>query len=895
MAILPIPTTRVSDYLTRTRLVEQTQSDQLDLFRLQNQISTGRRIFQPSEDGRSALRSITLQRSLERKEQLQINLSGTRASLTSAESSLNGVGTVLNDIRAQAISVAGTTSTEEERLTTRTDVLTALDQLVTLANSQYQEDYLFAGSQSLAAPYVFNGDYVEYRGNETTQQQRVDAGVLFDANVPGGEAFGGLSEPVRGTADLNPQLTADTLLTDLNGGAGLSAGGSLQIAYIAPATVIEAEAVVVNLSSARTIGDVARLIESNGPPTANLRVSVTSGGLEIVTNPESGTPGSIVIREVAGGQTASELGVLAGTPTPTVTGSDLNPKLKLTTQLGDLLGRKASGRLALAGSDNDIVLTANTNGTDRNNLSVVVQEAGTAGATFTDGSPPTLTIDVVAGVTTASEVVGLINAEGTFSAAIDYRDATQATTAGAGVATAGTSTGVTAGGSGASLDLASGLQVTNGDAPFTIDTSSAQTVEDLLNLLNRADTGLFAEVNATGTGIDIRTRRSGADFSIGENGGQLAQQLGVRTYTADSRLEDFNRGAGVVLAPLLDDQGNPEPASVSANRFTISLVDQGVTTTYEVDLNADPNDPASTDATTVNDVLQRIAADTGGAVTAALATTGNGITLTRADAVDAAAPATGTFALANGGFDISAAAAGAAGNNADINVVIADGTSVGAVYDGTNTITVTLDITNDPANSQVSDVAAAVNALAEFTTSNVTSTGPAVAAESTVGGALTGGFDTDAITVSGDAAQRIGFFSASDNPQQASSTTASITSTDRNTIEVDSVFNSLLRLSDALLRGEDGVPDIGEAINRLDDDLNRVTAARGEVGSRVRSLDTLEVRLQDEEVELRSSLSDELDVDLTQAISDFTARQFSLEASLQTTASLLQLSILNYL
>jgi flagellin-like hook-associated protein FlgL len=53
--------------------------------------------------------------------------------------------------------------------------------------------------------------------------------------------------------------------------------------------------------------------------------------------------------------------------------------------------------------------------------------------------------------------------------------------------------------------------------------------------------------------------------------------------------------------------------------------------------------------------------------------------------------------------------------------------------------------------------------------------------------------------------------------------------------------------------------------------------------------------MQDEDVQLRSALSNDTDVDLVQAISDLTARQVSLEASLKTTASILQLSLLNFL
>ena len=64
--IIPIPTTRVGDYFTRTRLTNQVESDQLDLFNLENQVSTGKRLILPSDDAPAALRAIDLQRASSR-------------------------------------------------------------------------------------------------------------------------------------------------------------------------------------------------------------------------------------------------------------------------------------------------------------------------------------------------------------------------------------------------------------------------------------------------------------------------------------------------------------------------------------------------------------------------------------------------------------------------------------------------------------------------------------------------------------------------------------------------------------------------------------------------------------------------------------------------------------
>ena len=89
------------------------------------------------------------------------------------------------------------------------------------------------------------------------------------------------------------------------------------------------------------------------------------------------------------------------------------------------------------------------------------------------------------------------------------------------------------------------LQIVNGGSTHTIDFDNAATIEDLLNTLNMSSAGVLAEINAAHTGIDIRSRLSGEDFMIGENGGTTAAGLGVRSFTTATRLEDLNYGFGV--------------------------------------------------------------------------------------------------------------------------------------------------------------------------------------------------------------------------------------------------------------------------------------------------------------------------------------------------------------
>ncbi|HMP07532.1 MAG TPA: flagellin, partial [Lacipirellulaceae bacterium] len=107
------------------------------------------------------------------------------------------------------------------------------------------------------------------------------------------------------------------------------------------------------------------------------------------------------------------------------------------------------------------------------------------------------------------------------------------------------------------------------------------------------------------------------------------------------------------------------------------------------------------------------------------------------------------------------------------------------------------------------------------------------------------------------------------------------------------VFATLTRLREAIASGD--VVAMERAIGRIDEDIRRSTFAQAEVGARQRALEITQRNLEDEDVQLRQALSNEIEVDLVEAISNLTARQASLQASLQTMATMMRLSLLDYL
>ncbi len=886
--ITPIPTSRVGDLFVRQRLLNQAQGDQLSLFELQMQVSTGRRIFRPSDDAPAALRAIALQRTILRKEQSERNLAGSRSVLGSAETALSSVSGVLNDVRGAALGAVNNLTSSDERNAAIATVDAAISALITSGNSSFNGRYLFAGSRTNVPPFTQNGQFVEYRGNEKTLQNYVDIEQLFTTNLPGTEVFGGISGEVRGSVDVNPHLTETTLLSTINGGEGIDTNAALSLNVTLGGATTSS---IVDLSGAVTIGDVIRRMEANPPPGgASLRVEIVNNGLTVTTS-----AGTVRIGEVATGRAARELGILSPpsvVPGASVVGSDLDPLLRKTTPVANLFGTKGTGRMDSTGANNDIILTAAANGTDGNGVTVVYTAGGVKGseAVGYDSNTKTLTVAIADASSTANDVIAAINANGHFTAKLDGRDTTSVNLAGSGTVTINNFGSVTSGGSGTVLDTASGLVLTNGGKSTTLDISGAKTVEDLLNLITHAGVGLAAEINATGTGINVRSVLSGTDFTIGENGGTTATQLGIRTYTSETLLADFNRGIGVPSNDIQD-----SALTTITDDLLITARDG---TALAIDLDT---------AATLAEVVALINNANGNhvgttAVTASLTADGRGIRL-----ADSSTPIAGDLTVQGNaaaetlGF-LSVGTASITDNTVDGNgnyslnsyrhsreddfaIVARDGTELWIDATGATTVQDIIDLVNNHARNNDGTTRVEARLAANGNGIDLVDTSTAATGNLIVR------------TAEGSqAAQYLGFVPLGETEVSSNSGSGGsfmLTSQDRHTLEVDSVYNTLIRLRQALA-ASDSVA-IGKAMERLDVDLDRVTFASGEIGLRLRSLDVVQTRLEDESVQLQAALSNEIDVDLVEAISNLTARQFAMQASLQTAASILNLSILDFL
>ncbi len=213
----------------------------------------------------------------------------------------------------------------------------------------------------------------------------------------------------------------DQLLSNLNGGGGITAG-SIEI------TDRNGVATTVDLSTAQTLGDVIRAIEASGA-AVTATTNRVGNGLRLIDN--SGGTGTLEVAESGGGTTALDLGLLGSSTTNELSGTDLNPRyVDENTRLDSLNGGNgvSAGSIRITDSDGfsftvdlaqeetiaDVILDIKGAGASSNLTDVRVNDAGNGLLIEGPAGITELRIEEVNGGTTARDlgIVGTADGSG---------------------------------------------------------------------------------------------------------------------------------------------------------------------------------------------------------------------------------------------------------------------------------------------------------------------------------------------------------------------------------------------------------------------------------------------------------------------------------------------------
>lgn len=165
------------------------------------QLSTGYRINQPSDDPSAIGAILAFQSQVDSVSQVQNNLSQATTIANVADSALSTASNILNQLTSIAAQGASSTSTPQARSSLGTQVQGIEEQLVSIANTTFSGQYIFGGDAATTQPYTFNwsvaGGVVQNNTSGTTAViANSDGGAIpvpgqtaqqiFDARNPDG-------------------------------------------------------------------------------------------------------------------------------------------------------------------------------------------------------------------------------------------------------------------------------------------------------------------------------------------------------------------------------------------------------------------------------------------------------------------------------------------------------------------------------------------------------------------------------------------------------------------------------------------------------------------------------------------------------------------------------------
>lgn len=576
MSSIPSGISRVPNLLASQVSLRNINSTNLQLLRLQEQLSTQRRIVRPSDDAIGSSIVSLFDQSIERSTQRSRNLDHAGSTLGTIDGILANITDSIRESQTIASSQIGGTTDPETRAQQAAVVETLINSMYTEMNRDYAGLHLFAGGRTAGrAVESFNGGF-RYMGDQSGLYTDLGTGIDFPITLPGDLVAGSLSARVESDVDLDPRMTADTLVRNLRGPAELVNGrlGTMNVTINDGATDTVLQ---IDLSHAETVGDVVNKIESairEADPAAlagayPTGVTISGNRLSINVGPATHT---VTFEDGPVGVTATALGLNnfnydTGNAINAAPTTDLDPAISDDVILSDLTptGGMAFGDIIIRnGGRQGVVTVTNTMTIGELRESVARLNLGVRVELNDNGNTLNFINEVAGTIMSVSEAAA--NGPATALGVRTLRDTTLLSdfNHGRGVEIAH-----------ANIDPTTGLPDTERNLDFRVTLSDGTTFDVDLEPDDATDVQtVVAAINAASGGVggflaDIDPATNGIRFTDAAGGPDPIRVTSLNGYAAeDLGLLDGNSGSGPPAQLIASDR-----SGVRVNSVFSTLID----------------------------------------------------------------------------------------------------------------------------------------------------------------------------------------------------------------------------------------------------------------------------------------------------------------------------------
>lgn len=342
MATTPINLSRAPNLLMMQSALANINRTNLALFKVSQQLSTGLAVAAPSDDPVKAAAIGVVDDRIDRSNQLKRNLAHASSALETADSALQEATNLATEARSIALTQGSITSSPVERQQQAVILDQIIQSMLNTASRKGPAGYVFGGSITSQQPIQAFGTGYRFTGEASGLITDLEPNLTIPITLGGGNPIAARSARVRGSVDLNPQLTSDTRLADLRGARGLGVTlGTIEY------SVNGGTRQTLDLSGADSVGDIVtkltnslRQYETDHTTTVLGSGGVSTSGESIAIDAVPST--TIQFFDQQNGVTAQDLG-LADDPvfqysSTLPTGVAVDPKLTWRSPISVLAG-----------------------------------------------------------------------------------------------------------------------------------------------------------------------------------------------------------------------------------------------------------------------------------------------------------------------------------------------------------------------------------------------------------------------------------------------------------------------------------------------------------------------------------------------------------------------------
>jgi flagellar hook-associated protein 3 FlgL len=186
------------------------------------QLSSGRRVNQPSDDPAAAAAMVNENSYYKSVDQFTANSDTLTNVLNTGSSTLASAVTLLQKALTLGTEGANGTNNTTNLTAIATEVSDIKSQMLSIANTSFAGQYLFAGTATGTAPYVADATtptQIDYVGNSQQAKVQIGTGLSVSANLPGNSIFSQSGADVFGSLQ--------TLITALQSGSTTAVGNAV--------------------------------------------------------------------------------------------------------------------------------------------------------------------------------------------------------------------------------------------------------------------------------------------------------------------------------------------------------------------------------------------------------------------------------------------------------------------------------------------------------------------------------------------------------------------------------------------------------------------------------------------------------------------------------------------